>query len=213
MTFTDALQWRYATKKMNGQQVPQEKVETILEAIRMAPTSMGLQPFKVFTITDEDIKKQILPIAHNQTQIVDSSHLLVFAAWDQLTDQRIEEYVQLTASERNVSLSELEPMKKSLQNIGSKSDDDVFAWTSRQVYIALGFALAAAAMEQVDTTPMEGFKNAELDEFLGLKEQGMRSVTLLPLGYRDEENDWAASMPKVRKSNDVLFSEPNLSLN
>ena len=213
MKFSEALNWRYATKKMNGQKVPQEKVDNILEAIRMAPTSMGLQPFKVFTISDQHIKKDIQPIAHGQTQVVDSSHLLVFAAWDKLSDERINEYIELTASERNVPLSELEPMKNTLQNIGAKTDDEVFAWTSRQVYIALGFALSAAAIEEIDSTPMEGFKNDELDEFLGLRELGMRSVVMMPLGYRDAENDWAASMPKVRKSNKELFAEPEISLN
>ena len=107
MDFHEALNWRYATKKMNGEQVPQEKVDKILNAIRLAPTSMGAQPFSVFLITDQEIKQQILPIASNQTQVKDSSHLLIFAAWETMTDDQIQEYVDQTAEERELDKSEI----------------------------------------------------------------------------------------------------------
>ena len=213
MDFSDALTWRYATKKMNGEAVPQEKVNQILEAIRLAPTSMGIQPFVVYTITDQDLKDRILPIANNQSQVVEGSHLLIFAAWDELTDERINDYIKLTATERKLDETVLEPMKKTLKRIGSKTSDEVFDWAARQTYIALGFAMAAAAINQVDSTPMEGFNAAELDQLLNLREKGLRSVTLLPLGYRDVENDWLASMPKVRKPDDQLFLLPKEALN
>ena len=205
MDFHEALNWRYATKKMNGEQVPQEKVDKILNAIRLAPTSMGAQPFSVFLITDQEIKQQILPIASNQTQVKDSSHLLIFAAWETMTDDQIQEYVDQTAEERELDKSELDPMKKGLKNLASKSKDEFFSWSARQAYIAFGFGLAAAAVEKVDATPMEGFDNEALDKLLGLREQGMRSVTMMPLGYRDEENDWLAPMKRVRRPSEKLF--------
>ncbi len=208
MDFYNALKWRYATKKMNGEEVPQEKVDRILEAIRLAPTSLGAQPFTVLDITDQDLKEEILPIANGQTQITNSSHLLVFAAWDELSQEQIDEYVQQTATERNLDINELAPFKTYLQNAASKPKEEFFEWSARQTYIALGFALASAAIEEVDSTPMEGFDNKELDELLGLREQGMRSVTLLPLGYRDEENDWLAPMKKVRRPKKELIVEP-----
>src|ERR1044071_3250227 len=102
MELLDALQWRYASKKMNGQPVPEEKVERILEAIRLAPSSMGLQPYTVIVIKDAELKKQILPIANNQRQVVDASHLLVFAAWDNITPEHVDEYIQLTAEKRGI---------------------------------------------------------------------------------------------------------------
>ena len=213
MKILDALNWRYATKKMNGTQVPQEKIDNILEAIRLAPTSMGIQPFVVYMIEDQKIKEQILSIANNQTQVVDGSHLLLFAAWDHLSQERIDEYVQRTAKERDLEESVLLPMKQVLQKIGAKTSDEIFDWAARQSYIALGFALTAAAVEHVDSTPMEGFNNSKLDELFSLREKGLRSVTLLPLGYRDEENDWLASMPKVRRSNEDLILDPEISLN
>lgn len=211
MNFHEALHWRYATKKMNGEPVPQKKIDRILEAIRMAPTSMGFQPFSVFTITDPEIKEQILPIANGQTQITDSSHLLIFAAWDEITEERIEEYVELTAKERGLSLEQLQPLRNMLEGAASQTPDEMFEWSARQVYLAFGFALSAAAVEKVDATPMEGFNPEKLDELLDLPAKGLRSVLLLPLGYRDEENDWLAPMKKVRKSKEQLIREASVA--
>ena len=205
MELLNALEWRYASKKMNGQQVPEEKVERILEAIRLAPSSMGLQPYTVLLITDPEIKKQILPIANNQQQIVDSSHLLVFAAWDKITPEHVDDYVNLTASTRNIPVESLEQFKNMLVSISNRPQQENYEWAARQSYIAFATAIAAAAEERVDATPMEGFNNADLDILLGLKEKGLRSITLLPLGYRDTENDWLAKFPKVRREKEKLF--------
>ena len=205
MNFYEALNWRYATKKMNGESVSNEKVEQILEAIQLAPTSMGVQPFTVFVITDPELKEKIRPIAYGQNQITDGSHLLVFAAWDRLTETDIDAYIQLTANERDLDPSDMDQLRKGLEGIAAKPQKDLFDWAARQAYIAFGFGVAAAAIEHVDATPMEGFKNDELDELLGLRQKGMRSTTLLPLGFRDEENDWLAPMKKVRRPKDDLF--------
>jgi nitroreductase len=211
MTFHDALNWRYATKKMNGENIPAEKSDKILEAIRMAPTSMGLQPFKVFTVEDEELRKEISSIAGGQTQIMDSSRFLVFAAWDKITEEQINEYLERTASERDLPLSELEPMKNMLESVASKSSEEIFNWSARQTYIALGFGLAAAAVEEIDSTPMEGFNNQKMDELLDLQSQNMRSVSILALGYRDEENDWLAPMKKVRRPKEDLFQRVEIA--
>ena len=205
MELLNALEWRYASKKMNGQHVPEEKVERILEAIRLAPSSMGLQPYTVLLITDPEVKKQILPIANNQQQIVDSSHLLVFAAWDNITPEHVDDYVNLTASTRNIPVESLEQFKNILESISNRPQQENYEWAARQSYIAFATAIAAAAEERVDATPMEGFNNADLDVLLGLKEKGLRSITMLPLGYRDTENDWLAKFPKVRRQKEKLF--------
>ena len=205
MELLNALEWRYASKKMNGKQVPEEKVERILEAIRLAPSSMGLQPYTVLLITDPEVKKQILPIANNQQQIVDSSHLLVFAAWDYITPEHVDDYVNLTASTRNIPVESLDQFKSMLVSISNRPQQENYEWAARQSYIAFATAIAAAAEERVDATPMEGFNNADLDVLLGLKEKGLRSITLLPLGYRDTENDWLAKFPKVRRQKEKLF--------
>lgn len=205
MELLDALQWRYASKKMNGQKVPDEKIGRILEAIRLAPSSMGLQPYTVLVISDEEVKKQILPIANNQQQVVDASHLLVFAAWDNITPEQVDDYIGLMAETRNVAEESLASFKAALLRLADRPAEENFQWTARQSYIAFATAIAAAAEEQVDATPMEGFQNAALDELLGLKEKGLRSITLLPLGYRDTENDWLATSPKVRREKEKLF--------
>ena len=205
MELLNALEWRYASKKMNGKQVPEEKVERILETIRLAPSSMGLQPYTVLVITDPEVKKQILPIANNQQQIVDSSHLLVFAAWDKITPEHVDDYVNLTALTRNIPVESLEQFKNMLMSISQRPQQDNYEWAARQSYIAFATAIAAAAEERVDATPMEGFNNAALDELLGLKPKGLKSITLLPLGYRDTENDWLVKFPKVRRQKENLF--------
>lgn len=206
MNLIESLEWRYASKKMNGQKVPQEKVDNILEAIRLAPSSMGLQPYTVLVIEDEELKKQIRPIARNQSQVEEGSHLLVFAAWDNVTPAHIEQYMLQTASVRDLPLESLNDFKNTLLNMAkNRTAEENFDWAARQVYIAFGTALVAAATEKVDATPMEGFDSAALDEFLNLKEKGLRSVTILPLGYRDAENDWLAKLPKVRREKEKLF--------
>lgn len=206
MDILQSLEWRYATKKMNSDRVPQEKVDKILEAIRLAPSSMGLQPYTVLLIEDEELKKQIQPVAFNQSQIVDSSHLLVFAAWDNVTEEHIEEYIRYSAEVRKAPIESLKDFKNTLLNMAkNRTQEENFNWAARQTYIAFGTALVAAATEKVDATPMEGFNGPALDELLNLKEKGLRSVTLLPLGYRDAEKDWLANLPKVRREKDKLF--------
>jgi len=205
MELLSALEWRYASKKMNGKKVPEEKVEKILEAIRLAPSSIGLQPYSIIVITDPGLKQQILPVANNQQQVIDSSHLLVFAAWDKITPERIKDFIQLNATTRNVSTESLSTLSGYLENIAKRSDEENFEWAARQTYIAFATGIAAAAEERVDATPMEGFNNAALDELLGLKEKGLKSLTLLPLGYREKENDWLVNLPKVRREKEKLF--------
>lgn len=208
MQLIESLEWRYASKKMNGQPVPQPKVNNILKAIQLSPSSMGLQPYNVLVITDPEIKKQILPIAFNQSQVVDSSHLLVFAAWADITPEQINEYIEHTAQTRNMLVDALNDFKNTLLGIITKNTTEQnFQWAARQAYIAFGTAIAAAAEERVDATPMEGFDAPALDALLGLSEKGLRSVTMLPLGYRDAENDWLANLPKVRRQKEKLFIE------
>ena len=206
MELIKSLEWRYASKRMNGQAVPEDKVNTILEAIQLAPSSMGLQPYTVLVITDKDVKKKIRAVAYNQPQIEESSHLLVFAAWADISPEQIEEFIQHSALTRKVSPETLEDFKNTLLGIIQRNTTEQnYNWAARQAYIAFGTGIAAAASERVDATPMEGFDNDALDELLGLKEKGLRSVTLLPLGYRDNENDWLAKLPKVRRQKDKLF--------
>lgn len=199
MSLLDALNWRYATKKMSGEKVPQEKVDQILEAARLAPTSSGIQPFRVIVVTNPELLQKISPIAFGQPQITATSHLLIFAAWDGYTEEKIRAAFSNQNKERG--LPDEGPSDYEIQvtaSLTSKVDDQGFNHAARQAYIGFGMAIAEAATLQVDATPMEGFNGPELDALLGLKERGLRSVTLLPLGYRAQEGDWLVNLKKVR---------------
>ena len=195
------LQWRYATKKMNpAKKVQQEKVERILEAARLAPTSSGLQPFEIIVVTDPAVRAKIQPIAWNQAQITDGSHLLVFAAWDNYTADRINMMFDLTNDQRGFKNEGWENYRQMLLNSYPQRDAEVnFQHAARQAYIGMSAALIAAAFEEVDSTPMEGFDPNALDEILGLRARGLRSVAILPLGYRADEGDWLVNLKKVRR--------------
>lgn len=196
------LQWRYATKKMNpAKAVPEEKVERILEAIRLTATSSGLQPYEVIVVTNKELREQIKPHAWNQAQITDCSHLLVFAAWDNYTAERINMMFDLVNDERGFKNEGWEAYRQQVLATYTPRDAETnYQHAARQAYIGLGSALIAAAEEEVDCTPMEGFDPAKVDEILGLRERGLRSVIVLPLGYRQEEGDWLVKLKKVRRA-------------
>jgi len=208
MELLEKLKWRYAAKAMNGEMVPKEKIENIIEAISLAPTSSGLQPFEVFVITNQELKEKIRPIAWNQSVITDCSHLLVFAAWDTYTADRIDKQFDLTNTIRGFENEGWENYRQMLLSSYPQRDaEENFNHAAKQAYIAFSQAIVAAAFEKVDSTPVEGFDPAALDEILGLREKGLRSAVMLPLGYRDTENDWLVNLKKVRKSRADLITE------
>lgn len=210
MSFIQKLNERYATKAMNGKVVPQEKIDNILEAIRLAPTSSGLQPFEVLVITNAELKAQIRELAWNQRQITDCSHLLVFAAWDNYTADRINYMFDLTNEIRGFKNEGWENYRQTLlDGYPKRPANENFAHAARQTYIALMAGMTQAVYEGVDSTPMEGFDPTALDELLGLKEKNLRSTVLLPVGYRDAENDWLVNLVKVRKPMDDLVTTIN----
>jgi len=205
MNFIQKLNERYAAKAMNGQVVSQEKINNILEAIRLAPTSSGLQPFEVIVITNQELKAQIREIAWNQPQVTDCSHLLVFAAWDHYTADRINYMFDLTNEIRGFKNEGWENYRQQLLSTYPQQDPKVsFAHAARQTYIALMAAMTQAVYDGVDSTPMEGFDPAALDKILGLEEKNLKSTVLLPIGYRDADKDWLVSLKKVRKPMEKL---------
>ena len=207
MELIDKLKWRYAAKAMNGQKVAQEKIDTIIEAASLAPTSSGLQPFEIMVVTNQEIKEKIRAIGWNQPVITDCSHLLVFAAWDNYTAERINKMFDLTNEIRGFKNEGWENYRQMLLGMYPQRDPEVnFQHAARQAYIAFSQAIAAAAFEGVDSTPIEGFYENALDEILGLREKGLRSCVILPLGYRDAENDWLVNLVKVRKSKEDLVT-------
>ncbi|WP_320052482.1 NAD(P)H-dependent oxidoreductase [uncultured Acetobacteroides sp.] len=206
MGLLNALSWRYATKRMNGQKVPSEKVEPILESIRLSASSFGLQPYRVIVVDDPALKAKIHESACQQPQIVEASHLLVFASWKTITPEHIDSYISLVAKERNMPVEELAQFDGMLKDfLASRTQERLSAWATRQAYIGLGTGLIAAAMEQIDATPMEGFNTTEMDKVLGLDKTNLQSVAILALGYRDTANDYLVNQKKVRVSKEEFF--------
>src|SRR6218665_1284454 len=210
MALIDDLQWRYATKKMNGQKIAQDKIDYILEAARFAPSSSGLQPYKVFVITDPEQLKEIRTFAFDQSQITDCSHLLVFAAWDSYSPERIGNVFSRTVKERGLPENAMDDYKNMLWGMYEPLGKEWHAiHSAKQSYIAFGMAIAAAAEQKVDATPMEGFDTVKMDAFLGLDKQGLKSTVILPLGYREENEDWLVNMKKVRTPKEEFITEVN----
>ncbi|WP_117880838.1 NAD(P)H-dependent oxidoreductase [Aureibaculum luteum] len=200
MELLDKLNWRYAAKAMNGEKVAEDKIERILEAARLAPTSSGLQPFEIIVIKNQALKEKIRPVAWNQSVITDCSHLLIFAAWDTYTEGRINYMFDLTNDIRGFKNEGWENYRKMLLSTYPQKDaEENFNHAAKQAYIAFSQAIIAAAFEGVDATPLEGFDPAAVDEILGLREKGLRSAVMLPLGYRKQDEDWLVNLEKVRK--------------
>lgn len=197
----EKLNWRYASKKMDpSKKVPDDKIEQILEAVRLAPTSSGLQPFEVIVVTNPEIRAKLKEAGFGQSQITDSTALLVFAAWDNYTEARIDGVLELTEAVRGTKSDTLTGYYDRLKGMYLPRDAQTnFEHAARQAYIGLGLAVTAAAFEEVDATPMEGFEPEKFDEILGLRERGLKSVAILPLGYRAQEGDWLKGAKKVRR--------------
>lgn len=212
MHYLEQMNWRYATKRYNGEPVPETKLQNILEAIKLAPSSLGLQPFEVLVIEDPELREKLAPAAYNQPAITESGALLVFTVWKNITNDQVDAYIDQMARIRQVPVESLDGFKNMiLANTEGKSAADLFQWNARQAYIALGYATAAAALEKIDSTPMEGFNPEKVNEILGLDENGTSAVLLLALGYRDEEKDPLAKLPKVRR--EVSLRELSFNMN
>ena len=204
MELLKSLEWRYATKKMNGDKIPQDKLERILEATRLAPSSYGLTPYNVIVVEDQKLKEELQGACYGQTQLVDSSAVLVFATWDEVTEHSVGNYINEIAKQREIPVESLNGLQDMMNgSLTNMTHEQKISWAQRQAYIGLGFALTAAAVEEVDSTPMEGFVPESVDTVLGLQELGLKSVVVLPLGYRDTEGDSLSTMKKVRR--DDLF--------
>ena len=201
MNLIDLMKWRYATKKMDpSKAVPQDKVDRIVEATRLSASSSGLQPYDVLVVTNPEVRQKLQAAAYNQAQVTEGSHVLVFAAWDNYTRERIMDMFNLMAKERGGETeASIAYRDRLIDSSLARDAQKNFEHAARQAYIGLGTAMIAAAAEGVDATPMEGFDPAKVDEILGLNAKGLRSVILLPLGYRETGKDWLEKLPKVRR--------------
>jgi len=198
MSVTEMLNWRYAVKKYTDTKISKENLDAITHAINLSASSAGLQPYRLIVLENKEIRAKLGATSFNQ-QIASASHLLVFAAFENISGDIIDEYLQRTATQREIPIEALADFRTSLAgHLLSRPAHENFAWASRQAYIGLGTGLIAAAELKIDATPMEGFDAALFDKELNLAEKGLRSVVIMSLGYRDAENDVFSKMKKVR---------------
>jgi len=200
MSLIENLNWRHAVKAYDStKKVSKEDLNKILEVARLAPTSSGLQPFRVIVVENQELKEKMVRGALNPEVMRDCSQVLVFAAWERYSDEKIDKVYDHHTDVRELPRGRFGSYTDQIKELyNGQTPEEHFAHTARQTYIALGLAMAQAAELKIDSTPAEGFNNAVVDEILGLKELGLKSVTLLYLGYRDLENDYLSHMKKVR---------------
>lgn len=206
MELLQALNWRYATKTFDAsKKVPDDVLTNIMEAARLAPSSYGLELWKFVVVDNAELRTKIREVAWNQGQVTDASHLVVLCRQATATAEDVEKFVKYTAEVRGMDVSALDGYKQMMLGAVSGMDEEKKAnWMAKQVYLALGFLMSAAAEAGVDTCPMEGFDPAKVDEILGLEARGLKSVVLCPVGYRSADDKYGMAK-KVRKpANEVI---------
>jgi nitroreductase len=201
-----SLKWRYATKKFNADvALKDEQIQYLIESIRMAPTSYGLQPFHVHVISDRELMSSLTPASYGQAQLASCSHLFVFSTINKLDNAYVDKYVENMATIRNVNADSIEAYSNTMKGfLSTLSEVEKKEWAKRQAYLAMGFLLAACAESQIDSCPMEGFISAEYDRILNLEEQGLSSAVVVPVGIRSDE-DLTQHAKKVRKEQAHMF--------
>ncbi len=206
-TYINSLKWRYATKKFDTERkIPAADLEQLMNAIQLSASSYGLQPYHVFIISDTEIRQRLKTASYEQSQVIDASHLLVFASKTDFDGELINSYLKEVSETRDIELEKLEGysamMKSKLLPLpeGAKAN-----WAARQAYIALGNFLSAASMMSIDACPMEGFDTQAVDEILGLEQKNLSAAVIVAVGYRSEM-DKTQYNKKVRRSKQTLFT-------
>tara|TARA_R100000935_G_C2788034_1_gene144667 strand:+ start:304 stop:936 length:633 start_codon:yes stop_codon:yes gene_type:complete len=206
-TYIDDLNWRYATKKFDSnKEVSPQDLQTLLEAVQLTASSYGLQPYEIIVLKDPALREKLKAHSWDQTQITDSSEVIVFANKTNITTSYLDSYLMDMATTRNLKIEDLDGLKGMLESTIMKlNPEDQSIWAAKQAYIALGNLLSAAANLRIDTCPMEGFDAAKYDEILNLKEKGLTTAVIATIGYRSEE-DTTQFAAKVRKSKNDLIN-------
>ena len=205
-TFLENQNWRYATKKFDAtKKITTEDLSTLKEAIRLSASSYGLQPYKIIIVENPELRAQLQAAAYGQAQVVDASHLIVFANEMNFGEEGIVNFSKNMSETRGIPLESIQGYVEYMKsNIVTLSEETRNIWSAKQTYLALGNLLNVAAELKIDTTPMEGFVPAQVNEILGLDKLGLNASLLVTLGYRHYE-DATQHYKKVRKSNEELF--------
>jgi len=200
MNIIEALEWRYATKKFDSEAIiPEKTIDLLKNAFNLTASSYGLQPVKLLMVSNKSTLSDLVPLSMNQKQVGQASHLCVFCVETNIDETYIRAFFDRIKSTNHTPDEILNPFRSSvISSFKQKSDDDIFKWGAKQAYLAMGNMLTVCATQEVDACPMEGFDLVEYDRFFKLKEQGLRSVLVMPIGYRASD-DMFGAMKKVRK--------------
>jgi len=206
MSLLDKLNWRYATKKFDeNKKISPEQLDELLSAVQLAPSSAGLQAYRIIVVENPEIKQKLREAARGQQQLTTASHVIVFAAETNLDSEYVKNYIDRIAATRGVDRANLEAFEKNItHNINLMTEDVKIVWNHKQSYIALGVLLSAAADLGIDACPMEGFEAGSFDEILGLKALGLTTSVIAPIGFRAED-DHLSKAAKVRRPKEELF--------
>ncbi|MFV0392286.1 MAG: NAD(P)H-dependent oxidoreductase [Paludibacteraceae bacterium] len=207
MELLEALNWRYATKRMTGEKISEKNLHTILEAVRLTPTAYGLQPYTVIVTENKELLQEISEKSCPQVVVNQCSHLLIFKANKKLDEEYMEGYLGEIQSKRNETDEYIESYRQKIRRVIENPKINKFSWMIHQTYIALGYATVAAAELGIDTTPIEGFNIPAMNELLQLDTEKEEAVVLLALGYRNEKEDHLFAKPKIRKPMDLLVEK------
>ncbi|MCG2419038.1 NAD(P)H-dependent oxidoreductase [Aequorivita sp. F47161] len=208
LTTIDKLHWRYATKKFDSSKIlSDEKLKILKQTFNLTATSFGLQPLKLAIISNPELKKQLMPLTYNQSQVRDASHILILCVEKSINEDFIVDHFKRVEGLRKTPRTILEPFEKELINSFTKKNSaEIKDWMINQLYLTLGALLTVCAVEKIDACPMEGFQSKEYDALLGLDKKGLESVIVLPVGYRDE-SDFFINLKKVRRGVNELVIE------
>lgn len=204
MNYLEALSRRYSVKKFNKEIIPQETLHNILESGKLSASSLGLQPYKIVVVESETMKQKLIPAFYNPSQISTCSHLIVIISKKTVEENYLNGYFRHISEVRETPLETLDPFRNSIDQHIQKNKDDIFNWAEKQSYIVLANLMYAAAIENIDTCPMEGFRQDVIEEILEIDRETEKATVTLALGYRSEE-DHFQHLKKVRKPDEKLF--------
>lgn len=203
--FIENLNWRYAAKSFTDRNISEDELGKLLESVQLSASSYGLQPYEIAVISDPDLKKELRKAAFDQPQITECSHLFVFAGFNEMSENYLDEYINNISTTRDIPVKDLLGMRDTIKNTTLQFPKEKFQnWAAHQAYLALGFLLNAAATYRIDACPMEGFENDKFDDLLNLREKGLHSAVIAATGYRSDQ-DSTQKLKKVRKPQNQLF--------
>lgn len=204
---TSAINWRYATKLFDAKKLISESdFNLIVESLRMAPSSYGLQPWKFIIVKNPEVRKQLREVSWNQSQVTDASHYIVFTALNKLDNNYIDKYISSMASQRGIDKESLAGLGKMINSdlVEGPRSKNIEAWAQRQAYIAMGQVMLSAAIQKIDSCPLEGLDPAAYNKILGLEGTEYSTVAAVAFGYRSSEDKYQ-NFSKVRFSANEIF--------